>query len=720
MLENDLKEEADLVCTRAKSVTSSISNLSWTRNISTASTSSTLVTVQSVSSFDFVTYDHRVPFVPVESIHGRVKRLEDNLESSSSSSYSKKSKPSSPSAYDGSVGNPHLNLSTSSLTDVSTQPGGAITNAELMSLELRKLTKSLNLFYEEINKWGLVESDDCDNDCDIFSIISEATKGISEFNNILDNDDFKINEKASPDNRNVETVREVVPDCNGIGFSCESGEGRSPDQTAALQGSNDEVSDPYGALSTTSSDKSLETEKSPINTRDNFAIPIKPKENPPSMVNRSSGSSETFTSDNYNYLSFEDRVCEDEDALSLFAESFSGMESSRLSVASSAQERNIPTPYVPEPMKPLLCERYTYRPTRISSDPQNEENVPLTAQSNMVEQQNVHSSSICNGTNINQKAVSLIQRANQLAQPECVGIQVDAPNRPMRLFSRYQPAKPLKSSLYKRYCFYYLTSQCKNMNCGFHHTHIDTNTFMSRLSMLSENKLIEEYLLTRHYPKLRWVYCLPIMKECIRRSATRLLMEMAIDIGLGVVEQHPERNVEALEAALLHLNDISFDACDDLLQFTHNGLAMCDAFLIRMANSMNFAQFESAFVKLAYFMTQTKRPVRMNIVSNILERVCILPCDENLARGMLCLMKNTDPRIFDNAMICSFEVQLSNLDSNVLKDYWNVKNEAIRSVVQSGALTLASASAAVPLQPLLSLHTSPDTTPYENMVSFCF
>lgn len=769
MLENALVSEE--VPTRSNSVNSSNSNLSWTKDISTASSLASGTTFVTVSSKDFVHFDNKIPFVQVETsnlvkmkvmdekvMHKKImdekelpeKVMEDNIERSllESESSSSESDPTSSDSSDSSnseyeVLQPELNLSTSSVTK-SPRLENKPDNTELLSLEIYKLSNSLKNYYTEIEKYiGFDVDDSCSfsNVLETLELEKDVITTCENFKSILDAINCSAEKTSQEDcerasRQNTELTRkdhkENSPTKNSPARSDQM------DHRKTCRNDSEEFAKPLSIRLSVANGQD-----SQVNSPLNINIPtvsdnLNPPENDSAPVtDKSDESYGTFTSNNNNYLTF-DKTYDDEDALSLYAESMTGMESSRRGSVASVSNASVQDVYVPKPTsRTCMIEKYNYRPTRIedtvprTEDGHMKERIEPTAKKNepvMIKKQNADSTSITkdNVSDINKTAMDLLTDANRLsslADNSVKSAKTDEARKPRRLFASYQAGNPVKSACYRGHCFFYIAFQCKNLACRFKHVDINTELIKCRLALLSEDNLIEEYLLTCKFKRLRRKFGLLFIQECKRRKTTRILIEMAIDLGLGVVECEDETlKVNALETTLLHLNTISLDACDDLLKFEHNKRMMCDALLLCMADSQNFAQFKHAFVKLANFLWDIKRPINIEVVGSILERVCILPCDDSLARGMLCLMKNTNATIFENSMTKSFEVHLTNIESDVYDVYLMAKKAAFDGQLAQTAEVIAGPAQNVRIPRVERegpRHTSPDTTNLENLVSFC-
>lgn len=173
-------------------------------------------------------------------------------------------------------------------------------------------------------------------------------------------------------------------------------------------------------------------------------------------------------------------------------------------------------------------------------------------------------------------------------------------------------------------------------------------------------------------------YAMLVLFECAQRALTRVVVEIAYDFikrNAETVLIDETLKIEAVEFALLHLNDVDMSVCEDLLFLVvPNGSLLCEAFMQVMTSTQNFSRFKSVFLSLTYFMVNNDRTFTLEVAVQVLERVCILPFEEPVVRALVQIIRLTDPEVFLNSMISHFEKVIS-VNSDVLNEYMLIKRE---------------------------------------------
>lgn len=317
-------------------------------------------------------------------------------------------------------------------------------------------------------------------------------------------------------------------------------------------------------------------------------------------------------SDYHNYTHF-DHSPDDEDAISLFAESmFTDADG-----GSSRRDEYVPRP-VALPFTARPTHAHVYHPTPI--------------------------------------ATSTPAPSAPLPPPPPPPPQLDSiptpAGQPLLLADLYQQIHGTKSAIFNGVCFYNIAvGGCRNIICRFPHVELPVEEVESRVAALGEVDFIQEYLLLRIWPPLRRRYGPSFLREAERRDLTRVVLEMAIDFTskarAGSHEDAAQRQ-EALEAALTRLScePGGVRACADLLRrpvHDASGQRSLLALLLHaLANTANFSRFKRGFIELAALVVADGARPDPGPIVKILERVCILPYEERLVRAMLGVVRLTD------------------------------------------------------------------------------
>ncbi|XP_013167621.1 PREDICTED: uncharacterized protein LOC106117751 [Papilio xuthus] len=383
----------------------------------------------------------------------------------------------------------------------------------------------------------------------------------------------------------------------------------------------------------------------------------------------------------------EERGNDDDDALSLFAESITCLDSSRRHDSQPGDFAE----YVPRPINAnKKSETIAYRPSHIDRN--------QTAKI-VCEKQNADSTSMYRETRNYYENTSDVGVEDESSWPwagasratagppapfltpaPAVELGPEEAGRPLFIADIYPEPKNLKSFVFMGVCFYNLASKCKRECCQFLHAELPPGVVSARLSRLDcDAAFAHEYMIMRNWAELRRRYGLAYVLEGARRGLTRLLLEMAIDFAGRADPEHPEDKaltVKVLEAIMLYLNTIDVREYGDFLEFpAPGGRPLCDIFMETLAGTQNFSRFKSIFVNLTEFMERISRPFEFEVASSLLERVCILPHEERTAAAMLIVLRRSSPRVLRNGMIGLFERRVA-ADERLARDFEALKRAA--------------------------------------------
>lgn len=423
---------------------------------------------------------------------------------------------------------------------------------------------------------------------------------------------------------------------------------------------------------------------------------------------------------------------DDDDALSLYAESMSGLESWRVntSVCQPDATSNIPRTeeYVPKPIneESIFTGKHLYCPTKISEVPENSISKAIVC-----EKQNADSTSIfkqgnstCD-TDSYQDFIETPEFDTRVPPPEIV-------QKPRLMNSFFEIAAKTKSVVFNKICFYNLLNICNKGRygpCRFKHIVPTSEQVQAQLLVLDERMLMQEYLLIRNWGEIRRKYGMCFVEESAKRGLTRMLVEIAYDFivkARSEFEKDVTLRVNTIEATLLHLNSVDLSVCEDLLKLPipadqSSRTLLCDVFMATMSIAQNFSRFKSVFLNLTYFIVNNDRTLNKEVMEHILERICILPFEEAIARAVIQMMRLTKVDIFENTVIRYFEKQIS-VNKDVFEEYSMMKNQCKFASMLASSLIAAggtphAAEPAPPTEPLRPA-PSPDTNNLDKMVSY--
>ncbi|CAG9559310.1 unnamed protein product [Danaus chrysippus] len=619
------KEENNIVhMDEDNSESNSISSqLSWLRNISISSHATSGVTV---SSNDFFTFDNKLPLVKLRSIDKKtiknpVNRNQFNKGESISDSDSDVSVNKCVSQQisdDSNIALPSLNLSTSPCDRISMNKSeDTLAPDDKLSNILRKLSSKLRSLDHEVIDWmgHAYEDDDLDSD--------------------LTNDENFLSDFLTDERQVILTCREIK---------------------RFLLGPIEEMN------------KTLSYPQSDQNDCDEI---IKTRQDVNTKV------TDVFNSCTLIENDFDD-ISEDtdeEDALSLFAESVTHVDTSKRNRARAGDETE---KYIPEPINnyQFKAPEVRYQPTVISNTKAVQRKlvaIPNNPKQNLVTTLMCGDRKLTNGNRAygNQNMIinkEITCNGNGMPQAQLIS-------------STHKPMQGVKSQVFKGVCFFYLIASCKNIVCKFPHAFIEIDDIRKRLSELSDDLFIEEYILVKSWPQLRRTYGLCFVEECRNRDLSRMLVEMAIDfiVKCNSSSKEDERlKTEVAERVLIDLNDAKLTNFTDLLTYKvqFSGVMLYEFFLSTLSKSVNFSRYKSVFLKLTVFMSDLLRAFDIDVATQLLERICMLPYDEELAIGIIEIIKKTDQTIFTNPLMDYFkkQLELSNLD--LYNEFVILKNNA--------------------------------------------
>ncbi|XP_022831483.1 uncharacterized protein LOC111359968 isoform X3 [Spodoptera litura] len=394
---------------------------------------------------------------------------------------------------------------------------------------------------------------------------------------------------------------------------------------------------------------------------------------------------------------------DDDDALSLFAESITGFESSRMNtsiVSYPAYNARPVEEYIPRPVteiSPSNVEKHTYLPTKIA-----DAEVSASKIKSVIEKQNADSTSIYKQSNSTEDAdaESYEDFSENIELNARVGPS-DVEKTPRLMDNIIERNPRARSIVFSNLCFYNLLNCCRKVysgQCRFLHVIPTCEQIKAKLSVLDERLLIQEYMLLRNWTEIRRRFGMCYVEECAKRGLTRILVEMAYDFIVKArndSEEDTRIRVNTIEITLLHLNSVDLCICEDLLKLpVHaeqgNKTLLCDVFMATMSITQNFSRFKIVFLTLTYFMVDNDRTFNKDVVEHILERVCILPFEEPIAKALIQMMRLTNCAIFNNSMIGMFEKQIS-VNKDVLEEYMLLKNQyAFSSMLASSMIAECS------------------------------
>ncbi|XP_026489113.2 uncharacterized protein LOC113395671 isoform X1 [Vanessa tameamea] len=705
-IENVKKQ--DILDVRRNSV-ASLSELSWTKDISSSSTT----TCVTVCSNDFFLIDKRIPIIKLTNVDHRLIGEENNNVSNVgptetiAEQYEDVSKETI-NAHCTESNEKHCvdevecpcpkspNLSSSSsdsCSDRANSGQNVSTAINKLSNTLEKLSTKLKNFDLEIINWIGYTDDKINTNIEKIqgkiyhdNFLKEEMNVIIHCKNIkriLSEDDPSPEppEFKKTDNNVIETDRE-----------------NETDKNTTLPEPHKPIEDKFNSP------------KEPIKILSNVIVQRKTCKEMDTVENKSE--------DDCNYASLDGD--DEDDALSLFAESITGIEpSARNSTASCGNEcpKEIEE-YVPESLvKNTITSLVTsaYHPTRITNnaqlkDPEDESVLVCekqSADSTSVNREQENDKNLVETENrfkIQSKDVEEISRKQN-------GVTKLISQNQLLMSSMYKPISGVKSIVFKGVCFYNLISKCKKNGCNFPHVPVGTDSVKMKLKVYSDATLIQEYMLMRNWPSLRQKYGMCFVEEFVKRNLSKIVVEVALDFIIK--DNNKALIVDVVECVLLYLNMVDLSSIEDLLTFNIKASTtlLCDIFISTIAESQNFSRFKSVFINLTDLMYRIGRSFSEDVAGHVLERLVILPYDEGLARALLKIVRNTDVSIYSNSMAGHLEQQLLSSNISLYEEFISLKNKAL----SQSALDSCYSDVERSKQLDKDVRCSPDTTNLDNM-----
>ncbi|XP_046963685.1 uncharacterized protein LOC124532702 isoform X2 [Vanessa cardui] len=696
-IENARKQD---ILTVRRSSLASLSELSWTKDISSSSTT----TCVTVCSNDFFRIDKRIPIIKLTNVdHKLISEENNNVATETKAERYDIAKETDPADCIESSDkdcidevdcpcpkSPNLSSSSSdSCSDRAKSGQNVSTPNNKLSNTLEKLSSKLKSFDLEIINWIGYTDDKVNTNIE------------------------KIQDKLYHDNFLKEEMN-VIIHCKSIKRilsenkpSIESPENEKTDNTVIETDRENETHknasllEPHNPI-----EDKFNSPKEPLKILSNVVVQRKTCKEIDAVQNKSE--------DDYNYASLDED--DEDDALSLFAESITGIEPSRNSTASCGTEcPNEIEEYVPEPLvknkiTPLLSN--TYHPTRITNNAKSKD--PEDELVRVCEKQSADSTSIFREPE-NDKNLVETQSKKQSKDFEEInrkqnGVTKLIPQSQLLMSSMYKPVSGVKSMIFKGVCFYNLISKCKKNGCNFPHVPVGIDSVKMKLRVYSDSTLIQEYMLIRNWPSLRQKYGMCFVEEFVTRNLTKIVVEVALDFI--VKDNNNALIVDIVEYVLLYLNAVDLTAIEDLLTFNIKASTtlLCDIFISTIAQSQNFSRFKSVFINLTDLMYRIGRSFSDDVAGQVLERLVILPYDEGLARALIKIIKNTDISIYSNSMVGHLEQQLRSSNISLYEEFISLKSKVLS---QSALDSYADGERSKQLDK--DVRCSPDTTNLDNM-----
>lgn len=748
-------KSAVLVDSRKSSISSN-SNLSWTKDISSSSTSTCIT----VSSNDFVRFNKKLPILKLTNIDQEVNKRknvkeatvideDDDSSETSDSSDSSDSQHKCSEQLNNSIEVNSLHLSASSPSSSHSSQICSKDNSLDYTKAAKKLTITMKKIDMEIINWISSENTDVNANLakfknKMFEVLDHEFGLITHCRRLKEILDPRVIEETienpcipNPvENNAVNNNTEINPNCekdnptldnnNKIQIHKEGEIIKEVDTNKEVESTKE-----IETNKETETNKKLETNKEVEFVKPKPCRKLSNISEGNVSITSNNSNRDDYTDDdnptgntrNYIYSDHHD----DDDALSLFAESITGFESSRMtnSIASAPNVRQVEE-YIPQPLKDNYVphiEKPTYCPTKIREEAE----MFASKIKTICEKQNADSTSIYKQSNSTDDAESY-QDFNENTELDTKMGAPEMITRPQLMDSLFQILPKTKSIVFGGLCFYNLMNCCRKMalgQCRFRHLKPQTDEIKAKLNLLDDRVLIQEYLLLRNWAYLRRQYGMCYVEECAKRGLTRILVEIAYDFIVKArnMEGDTRLRVNTIEVTLLHLNNVDLSVCEDLLKLTiHsdqiNKTLLCDVFMATMSITQNFSRFKQVFLNLTYFMVDNDRVFNMDVVKHILERICILPFEEPIARALIQMMRLTRPEIFKNSMIGHFEKQIA-VNKDVFEEYSLLKNRYEFTSMLASSVVRSSSPPPPPSEPRDEGQPapSPDTTNLDNMVS---
>lgn len=691
------------------SPTNSISNLSWTHDISSTTTCIT------VSSKDYVCFNNKIPIIKLNNINKKIAVTPPNIEGktvnrndATSSNIETSCDQSLPVVDRNNINDyDHLNLSHSShnSTVMQNEHDKTVSNKQAHARAAENLLRALEKIDMEFINW-IHEPEYVSPDLNklkekLFDILTSEFCAITYCRSLQElsvnvNSDYNYVKKSVEKNTpEIETV-DMSVNSEKTGNTRIENDALNISNVSTKLGENDSVQK-LGIINKDETNTFANERIKNKNENENVEIRrdfIKPSTSGvvlSKVANRNPHTSDSEDSLNGDDLPANAKVRtftshdphDDDDALSLYAESITGLESAKLNV-SMEDRQNVTVQkrmeeYIPEPVQ-KLSPNYTYRPTKIA------EQVKNSIVKTVCEKQNADSTSLNKHPDSNSLATKypepIVREGEQVFQKKPVTlhsqIRTYDTTKKCLIADIYKPKGKATNIIFKGYCYFNIIGKCTfriYKPCRFSHDIPDEKEVENKLSVLNEEMFIREYMLIRRNQHLMSRYGICFVEECAKRQLTGILVEMAYDFIMKGSLIDETIKVNAVEITLMHLNGVDLSECENLLKMRVCGeTLLCEVFMKVMASSQNFSRFKSVFLSLTYLLIHNDRTFNLDVAEQILERVCILPFDEPVVRALIQIMRWTNPVIFLNSMIVKFEKQIS-INSDILSEYVSVKKD---------------------------------------------
>ncbi|XP_047538311.1 uncharacterized protein LOC125071921 isoform X3 [Vanessa atalanta] len=704
-IENVKKQ--DILDVRRNSL-ASLSELSWTKDISSSSTT----TCVTVCSNDFFRIDKRIPIIKLTNVdHKLIGEENNNVSNGATETIAEQYEDVSKepvTAHCTELNEKHCidevdcpcpkspNLSSSSsdsCSDRSKSGQNVSTAINKLSNTLEKLSSKLKNFDLEIINWIGYTDDKINSNIEKIQDKIYHDNFLKEEMNVIIHCK-NIKRILSENDPSTEPPEFKKTDNNVI----ETDRDNETHKNATLPEPHKPIEDKFNSP------------KEPLKILSNIIVQRKTCKEMDTVENKSE--------DDCNYASLDED--DEDDALSLFAESITGIEpSARNSAASCGTEcpKEIEE-YVPEPLvknNSTSLISNAYHPTRITNNAQLKD--PEDESILVCEKQSADSTSI-NREQENDK--NLVETSNSFKiQSKDVEEISRKPNGVTKLISQnqllmssmYKPISGVKSIVFKGVCFYNLISNCKKNGCNFPHVPVGIDSVKTKLKVYSDATLIQEYMLMRNWPSLRQKYGMCFVEEFVKRNLSKIVVEVALDFIIK--DNNNALIVDIVEYVLLYLNMVDLSSIEDLLTFNIKASTtlLCDIFISTIAQSQNFSRFKSVFINLTDLMYRIGRSFSEDVAGHVLERLVILPYDEGLARALIKIIRNTDVSIYSNSMVGHLEQQLLSSNISLYEEFMSLKNKALsQSALDSCYIDVERSK-----QLDKDVRCSPDTTNLDNM-----
>lgn len=677
--------------------TSTSECLSWTKEISSSSTN----TCVTVDCNDFFRIDNKIPVLRLSHLDNNWRRQVSEKNDYNSSSDSETSDGVTNCTSSSSNSSRSLDLSSESSYTYQNNFQSSVTKDEICKYALEKLSSQLKKLDLEFVNW--IGHDNETVDAEIKMIQDKMFKFLKEENDAITHC-RNIKKMFNPDDDSPLRAKS----------ECDMTESHNKFLERADKELNNTIDKSEDDEFTTSRsryvmfDQNCGEEEDPLQE--------------PKVANESPEVDHNFTSDKVQssevqYMSFEGTPFnDDDDALSLFAESLTGIESSRLnssasmSVAASEHEE-----YIPQPLSKDFVDfdRPTYQPTKITASEQVQKFRIVCEKQNADSTYRETDYDVSHRPEVENENPTLPICPTSFTSPSTYIRRL-----PSIFDTTYRSPASIRSLVFKGVCFYNLISKCMKARCSFPHNQISEIDVKNTLSRLKDYVFVQEYMIMRNWPVFRRKFGMLYVEECQARNLTATLLEMTIDFISKAKFDSVEDltlKVNVSELTLLHLNTVDINNYSVLQHNCGRDVLLCDVLMHTIAETQNFSRFKLVFINLTNYIIGIGRTFRANVASQILERVCILPPERSLALAVVKIIQNTDASILNNSMMEQFEKQLLSLDKKLSEELLVYKNQQAKNSY-SPHLSQEGDQISMSYSDRENRYTSPDTTKFD-MVS---